>query len=117
MNYRRWVVRGLSLLTLSGEVAASSGSSGIGDSITYFTNGLITLGSVLFVLAIVWGGFKMMTSGGDPKLYSEGKNVLKNAVLGYLLIVIASLIPRFVQAIAGGEIYPLVLIPPHGGSP
>ena len=74
-----------------------------------FTTSLIALGSALFGLAIMWGAAKIMAAGGDQKLAEEGKNVVKNAVIGYIILVIASTIPQLVGHV---RIEPLVLIPP-----
>ncbi len=91
-------------------VPVSAAEVGVNIGINELTTGLVALGSALFGLAMLWGAAKIMAAGGDEKLMEEGKNVVKNAVIGYVILVIASTIPRLAGHI---EVHPLVLIPVH----
>ncbi len=50
------------------------------------TNLLMGLSGSFALLAFVYGGFKMITAGGNEKKYAEGLNSLKWAVIGLLVI-------------------------------
>lgn len=77
-------------------------------TISTLTKGLAMLATALFGLALLWGAAKIMFSGGDQRMVEEGKNHVKNAILGLILALIASAIPT----IAGGlNLHPLVIIP------
>lgn len=75
-------------------------------TITDLTTALRIVGSALFGLALLWGAAKIMASGGDSKMMEEGKNVVKNAIIGYILIMLASIIPSI-----GLDLDPLIIIP------
>ncbi len=78
------------------------------SEISELTRGIVFVGTALFGLAILWGGAKIMFSGGDQRFMEEGKNHIKNAVIGLILVLIASAIP----SISGGlNLHPLVIIP------
>jgi cytochrome bd-type quinol oxidase subunit 2 len=51
---------------------------------------------VFLVLMIVYGGFLYMTSGGNEEAKKHATATLKNAVLGFLIIMLAPSIVRFV---------------------
>ncbi|AIG98359.1 hypothetical protein AFULGI_00015970 [Archaeoglobus fulgidus DSM 8774] len=61
------------------------------------------IATAALTLALMWGGIRIMTSGGDAKAMQEGKNIVKNAVIGYIIAMLASLIP----AIAPPNIEPI----------
>ena len=51
------------------------------------------IATAALTLALMWGGIRIMASGGDAKAMQEGKNIVKNAVIGYIIALLASLIP------------------------
>jgi len=61
------------------------------------------LATAALTLALMWGGIRIMASGGDAKAMQEGKNIVKNAVIGYIIAILASLIP----AVAPPNIEPI----------
>ena len=77
-------------------------------TISDLVTALRLIGSALFGLALLWGAARIMASAGDPRLMEEGKNIVKNAVIGYVVIMLASLVP----SLSPGGIEPLVIIPP-----
>ena len=54
--------------------------------------GILLLGYILFA------GFKWMTAGGDDKKVTEAQVMIKNAVIGLLIVVAAFAISSFVLA-------------------
>jgi Type IV secretion system pilin len=60
-------------------------------------------GIVLFILLIV-GGFKYITSGGDPKAIEGAKKTLTSAILGLVLILVSYLILVLISAITGVDV-------------
>lgn len=65
---------------------------------------------VLWMLSLValalclWGGFQMMTSGGDQKKYESGLNILKWAAIGLAVIALSWLIVSFIFYVINGSI-------------
>ena len=52
----------------------------------------LTIGGVLAFGAIVWGGIKYIAAGGNSHTQSEGKEWIKSALWGLLLLVGASIV-------------------------
>lgn len=50
------------------------------------------------VLMIVWGGFEWMTSAGDPAKISSAKERIYSAILGLIIIALASTIAAILGA-------------------
>ena len=69
----------------------------IGSVISY---ALGFAGVVLFVLLIV-GGFKFITSGGDPKAVEGAKKTLTSALAGLIIILISYLILVLIKNLTG----------------
>lgn len=61
---------------------------------------LALAGLALFAMLII-GGFKYLTSGGDPKAAEQAKNTLTYAILGLVIMVVAYLIMRFLENLTG----------------
>jgi hypothetical protein len=57
----------------------------------------------LFVMIVV-GGFKFLTSGGDPKATASAQQTLTFAMIGIFLMVIAYLIFMLIKAITGVDV-------------
>ncbi|KKS97931.1 MAG: hypothetical protein UV73_C0004G0073 [Candidatus Gottesmanbacteria bacterium GW2011_GWA2_43_14] len=63
----------------------------------------ISIALALFALMVmlVIGGFKFLTSGGDPKATASAKQTMTYAVAGLFLMVIAFLIFRLIEVYTG----------------
>lgn len=57
-------------------------------------------GIVLFVLLLV-GGFKYITSGGDPKATESAQKTITYAIMGLVLILVSYLILVLIRTITG----------------
>lgn len=55
-------------------------------------------GILLFVL-IVMGGFKILTSDGNPDQFSEGKKTITAAIIGFILLMLAFFVTRLIAFI------------------
>lgn len=60
-------------------------------------------GITLFVLLII-GGYKYISSGGDPKALEEAKKTLTYAICGTVLLSCAFLILKFIQVFTGVDV-------------
>jgi hypothetical protein len=74
---------------------------------TYFGNILMAMipliGFVAFVMVLI-GGFKILTSGGDPKGLSGGKQTITLAVAGIALSIISWLILLLIKNTTGVDV-------------
>jgi len=64
---------------------------------------LALAGIVLFIMLLM-GGFKYITSGGDPKAVEAAKKTLTYAIGGLILIVLAYLFLKFIATLTGANI-------------
>lgn len=69
-------------------------------------NVLLGFLSIVAVLIIMYGGFVWMTSKGDPKRIEDAKNILRNAVIGLVIIFLAFSIVQFVFQFLIGAVTP-----------
>jgi len=60
-------------------------------------------GIVLFVL-LLSGGFKYITSGGDPKAIDAAQKTITYAVLGLILVLVSYLILVLIKTITGVDV-------------
>jgi hypothetical protein len=65
-------------------------------------------GIALFIMLIV-GGFKYITSGGDPKLAEAARNTLTFAIIGLVVVASAYLILLFIAEFTGANILNFVI--------
>lgn len=63
------------------------------DNILGYVIGLLYFIAVVFAL---WGGFQILTAGGDEEKVKKGKTTLIQAVIGLIVIFLASSIIRWV---------------------
>jgi hypothetical protein len=79
----------------------------ISDLVPVFTNvvkyALGFAGIVLFVLLLT-GGFKYITSGGDPKAVEGAKKTLTYAIIGLVVILVSFLILVLIKTITGVDV-------------
>ena len=69
-----------------------------------FLNNIIRIGGIAVFIMILIGGFKYLTSGGDPKKSEEAKKVLTYAVMGLGLMIGSWLILNFVKVFTGIDV-------------
>lgn len=59
---------------------------------------------LMLVIMILWSGFRLMTAGGDAEKEDAAKMSLRNAIVGFLLIMMSVSLTRFiVGAISQGS--------------
>lgn len=54
-----------------------------------YTNGIITFLGLIFLVLIIFGGFKWMTAGGNEEQVTKAKGFIKNAAIGLTVILTA----------------------------
>jgi len=66
---------------------------------------ILTIAVSLAVLALfvmlIMGGFKFLTSGGDPKAAGSARQTMTYAILGIILMAVAYLIFRLIETFTG----------------
>ncbi len=82
-------------------VATIQGLEGIFENVVRVALGFAAI--ALFIMLIV-GGFKYITSGGNPKSLESAKKTLTSAILGMILVASAYLILRFIGVFTGANV-------------
>ena len=67
-------------------------------------NWVLGILSMIALVLCLWGGFKMMTSGGDSKKYEDWLNILKCAAIGLAIIAASWLIVSLIFFVINGSI-------------
>lgn len=60
-----------------------------------------SIGLILLFILLIMGGFKYMTSGGDPKASESASKTLTYAIAGLFMLVIIWLIMQFIESFTG----------------
>jgi len=77
----------------------------IGDIINALVPYIFALAGLALMMILIWGGFEMMTSAGDPKKMESAKSKLTNAVIGFIIIFVAYWLVQILEQIFGIKIF------------
>ncbi len=81
-----------------------SGEQGtVGNIVSEFIKYLFPLAGILLLLYLLFGGFSLMTSGGDPKAVQDAKSKITNALIGFIIIFASYWIVQILGTILGIE--------------
>ncbi len=67
-------------------------------------NVVLGFAGVVLLIMLVLGGFKYITSGGDPKKAESARNTLTYAVGGMVFVALAYLILKFIEVFTGAPV-------------
>ncbi len=76
----------------------------ISDIVTVLKNIISLLApaaGIAFFIMLLFGGYKFITSGGDPKAVGAARSTLTYAIIGIILVVAAWLILQLIAAVTG----------------
>lgn len=65
--------------------------------------GVYAVSLVAVPLMILWGGFQILTSAGDPEKLKNGKQTILYAVLGFLIVLAANGAVSLLSELLGGS--------------
>lgn len=68
---------------------ALSASPTIGDVVGKLLLYIYAIGGMALLVYLVIGGFKLMTSSGDPKAIDEAKKAITHALIGFVVLFVA----------------------------
>lgn len=60
--------------------------------------GFLSLFGAIFLVMMIYGGFKWMTAGGDAQKVKDAVQVIRNAIIGLIIVVAAWSITLFVTS-------------------
>lgn len=73
---------------------------------------LAMAGITLFILLVI-GGFKFITSGGDPKAIEGARNTLTYAILGLVVLLLSYVILVLIKTITGVDVTQFNIVLPQ----
>ena len=76
--------------------SANLGSQDLQDTISGVINIILGFLGILTTLAIIWGGFNMMTSYGSAEKNEKGKDAVAAGAIGLVIVLTAYAISQFV---------------------
>lgn len=82
------------ITSIAGEIALPTAD--IRVVIVRIINAALGFLGIIVVLLVLYGGYLWMTSGGDERKVETAKKVLKNSVIGLIIIILAFAITRFI---------------------
>lgn len=98
---------------LEQEVGTKPQLSTVGGVVSELIKYLFPLAGLLLLLYLLFGGFQLMTSGGDPKAIQAGKSKITNALIGFVIVFVSYWLVQIVASVLGlgkvGEIFNLSL--------
>ncbi len=74
----------------------SAASASLPEVVGRVINVLLGFIGILLLVYMLYAGFLWMTSGGEDKKATEAKTMIKNAIIGLLIIIAAFAITNFV---------------------
>ncbi|MDD5110727.1 MAG: hypothetical protein PHI63_05980 [Patescibacteria group bacterium] len=57
-----------------------------------YTQGVIAFLGLVFLVLVIWGGFKWMTAAGNETQVEAAKKIVRNATIGLAIILLARII-------------------------
>ena len=77
---------------------SGSGATGFNSFITNIITSVITISGILLLAYFLYGAVTWLTAAGDQKKLDEAKQIMNNAIVGIVLVVLS----YFVVGIVGG---------------
>ena len=78
-----------------------SGIDTLADVVNRMVPFIISLGGVLLFLILVWGGYDVMMSQGNPEKMKSGKAKITTAIVGFILLILSYFITKLISTIFG----------------
>ena len=89
-------VKILEYLRITAETAGFGAPKDLSEIIGAIIGTFLSLLGVIFLCLIIHGGFIWMTSGGNETKILKAKNILRNAIIGLIVIIASYSITSFV---------------------
>ena len=80
----------------TGQAAGIETQRDVRDIVASVIRTALSILGIVFVLLIVYAGYKWMTAGGEEKDVLEAKRMIRNAIIGLAIILLSRAISDFV---------------------
>lgn len=64
-------------------------------------NLLIPLGAIILLFVLMWGGFSLITSQGDPEKLKAARARLTAGIIGFVLLIVSYLLVKVLAYVFG----------------
>jgi hypothetical protein len=85
-------------------LAPSQSVSSFGILVNAIVRNAFVFAGIVSFLFLIFGGFQVIVSAGDPKKTEQGRNAIKGAVIGLLLVVGSFWIVQIIEVVTGAKI-------------
>jgi hypothetical protein len=73
----------------------------LGSLISTILPNIFIISGLILLFLLIFGGFTIITSSGDPKQADQGKQTITGAIIGFVIIFISYWIVQIIQIITG----------------
>ena len=74
------------------------------SAISYFTALILPIAALLLLGIIIYGGFTKLTAAGDAEKEKKAMAILKNAIIGFIIIALAGIIVATLGGLFGFKV-------------
>ena len=92
---------------LSANIKAMKPGEGLAFYIATLWKTVVTVGGLLFLLYLVWGGIEWMTAAGDKAKLENAQHKITNSIIGLAVLVGSYALTLFIQ-----EVFKIDLLQP-----
>lgn len=78
------------------ENAGLPANENLADTIVTIINIVLGFLALVFVILIIYGGFTYMTAGGTAEKTKKATDILKNSVIGVIIIVLSGIFVNYI---------------------
>jgi hypothetical protein len=76
----------------------------LGDVFNNLVSAILGFAGITLFILLVLGGFKFITSGGDPKAIEGARNTLTYAIIGLVVLLLSYLVLVLIKQITGAPV-------------
>jgi hypothetical protein len=87
------------------ELGTGEGIEGVKDVINAIVDIAVPVAVLCLVVLVVYAGYMLISSQGNPDKLKEGKEVLTNAIIGFFIIVLSVVILVLLSGTLGLGVY------------
>ena len=73
----------------------------LADLVNILLTFLVPMAGIILFFVIIWGGYDLLLSQGDPERVQSGKNKITSGIIGMVPLVLSFLIARIIGYIFG----------------
>jgi len=83
----------------------------IGGILGAILNVVFYVGIALSIVFLIIGGIKYMTAGGDETKIAEARGQVTNAIIGFVVVIIAFSMKAIIKSLIGVDVTSLPVLP------